>query len=85
MNAKETEAEWGEDKLRKYCPKFSKDDYMYGDYYSSKASWYRLAIHFCDPLERIKEGKKCKEENEIEEYFGKTLIGVDMSVQKPSL
>ena len=58
---------------------------MYGDYYSNKASWFRLALHYCDENERNSQGKECKERSEIEEYFKKTMMGLVGTYYTPSL
>ena len=31
-----------------YCPSFTEQDFLYGDFYSKRFSWTRLALHFCD-------------------------------------
>ena len=33
-----------------YCPEFSEDDVVYGNYYSEEYSFVRLAVHECDPM-----------------------------------
>ena len=71
--------------VRSYCPNFNDSHFLYGDYYSSKASWYRLAVHFCDENKRKAEGKECKEKSEIEEYFSKTIISLVGTFYTPSL
>ena len=43
-----------------YCPVWKDNDFLYGNYYSDKTAWYRLAMHECDPEERAKVGKTCK-------------------------
>ena len=58
---------------------------MYGDYYSSKASWFRLAVHYCDENKRKPLGKECKERSEIDDYFRETIIGLVGLTNIPSL
>lgn len=64
-----TKAIWKSNTIKKYCPQFSDSDFIYGDYFSEKFSWYRLVIHTCDLVERAAEGKTCKSPEEIDEYF----------------
>ena len=45
---------WQKANITKYCPDFSEDDYLYGDYIDKRFSWYRLAIHLCEEKERSK-------------------------------
>ena len=58
---------WAQSKY--YCPVFKEDDFLYGDYYSKKQQWYRLALHKCDIRERSKLGKGCADSLQIEKYF----------------
>ena len=51
-----------------YCPQFSDSDFMYGDYYSIKATWYRLVVHMCNTQERELEGKTCASLDEVEHF-----------------
>ena len=51
---------WSTNTTIKYCPFFSDQDFLYGDYYSEKASWYRLSVHTCDIEERKIQNKTCK-------------------------
>ena len=52
---------------KKYCPEYREGiDYLYGDYYSRRASWFRLIIHLCDPKERAKMDKECASVEESE-------------------
>jgi len=56
---------WDLGTVRKYCPNFDDSHFLYGDYESKKASWYRLGVHMCDPKARALIGKSCKSEEEI--------------------
>lgn len=78
-------AVWQSNGIKKYCPDFGDSDFIYGDYYSPKFSWYRLVIHSCDVKEREAKGKKCKTEEEIDEYFRQNIIGIDLISLKPGL
>ena len=35
-------------KQKYYCPVWKDGDFLYGDYYTPKTTWYRLAMHECD-------------------------------------
>ena len=59
--------------------------FIYGDFYSQKYSWMRLSIHLCDKTSRHAQNKTCEEQDKIEEYFAKTLVGVDLLHKVPSL
>ena len=76
---------WIDPNINKYCPNFTDEHFIYGDYYSSPGSWFRLAIQFCDPIERASQGKSCKSEDEIEEYFSNTLVGLYSNFHRPSI
>lgn len=67
------------------CPNWSNDDYLYGDYYSPKFSWYRLALHECDPIKRRQQGKKCASKRKINDYFTETLSNIMIQTIKPDL
>ena len=43
-----TDFDWSGKGVKYYCPQFSDNDFFYGNYYSKRFSWTRLAIHFCD-------------------------------------
>ena len=38
-----------------FCPDYRPNDIMKGNYYTEKYSWLRLAVHRCDPNEKILE------------------------------
>lgn len=78
-------AHWHNGGIRKYCPDFRDDDYIYGDYYSNKFSWYRLVIHTCNVKEREEQGKTCKSQEEIDAYFRKNIVGIDQTGLKAGL
>ena len=69
---------WRESSIKQYCPVYNETKhFLYGNFYTQKYSWMRLAMHFCDSSEearqeRIQAGKKhieCKTKNESIEYF----------------
>ena len=68
-----------------YCPAFSDYDFIYGDYESKIHSWYRLAIHFCDPEERKLQDKKCESRDDIETYMQQVLVSMKTIGNKASL
>ena len=70
---------------RKYCPYYGKNDYLYGDYYSDRFSWYRLVVHQCDSVARAKENKTCVTPEESEIYMSKRLLSADLVTLKPSM
>ena len=76
---------WQAQNITKYCPDFRKDDFIYGDYYSEKFTWYRLVIHQCDKEKREAKGKTCKPQDEVDKYFRKNIVGIDVSSLKPVL
>ena len=76
---------WSADTTIKYCPVFNSQDFIYGDYYSSKASWYRLAVHTCDIEERKALNKTCKPKEEIEHYIQNTIMALDFVTEKPGI
>lgn len=39
---------WTSTGVKNYCPSFSDDDFLYGNWYSKRFAWSRLAFHFCD-------------------------------------
>lgn len=45
----------------------------------------RLAIHECDEEKRALEGKKCASKEDIQEYFKRTIVDLQMFQTKPSL
>ena len=69
---------FGETNLKKYCPVFKDEDFLYGDYYEGKNSWLRLALHKCDEKKRAKYKEGCAKTSEIHEYFKKKVIAVDL-------
>jgi hypothetical protein len=71
---------WVAGGIRKYCPDFQKEDFIFGDYYSEKQSWYRVIIEACNP-----DIRKCKNQIEIDDYFEKTIVGFSLINEKPSL
>ena len=81
----EYDSAWSGDTVIRYCPDFSEKDFIHGDYYAEKASWYRLIIHTCDIEERKAMNKDCKNQTEIDEYFKKTIVGFDFINEKPGL
>lgn len=84
---------WRKSNVKQYCPDYGANDFLYGNYYSAKFSWLRLALHFCDDSaearkERLTAGKKhldCKSKEEINEYFAQNLIGLDVITEQPTL
>jgi len=44
---------WIDPAIKKYCPSFGDEHFLYGDHYSFPSSWYRLSLQFCDPIERV--------------------------------
>ena len=79
-----TDGVWINPAIKKYCPDF-RGLFIYGDYYATPASWFRLCLHVCSPEERALEGKECAPLDEIEDYFSKTLVGLYSSFYKASL
>jgi len=69
---------WQSSKIKNYCPDFGDTDFLYGDYYTSKYSWMRLSMHFCDIRERQKIGKTCKSIEESEAFFENNIVGMDL-------
>ena len=61
---------------KKYCPQKNDQHFFYIDYNKEVSSWYSLAIYMCNPDKRALIGKTCKFQDEIEEYFGKTIVWV---------
>jgi hypothetical protein len=41
----ETEFDWSSGSVINYCPNFSEDDFFYGNWYSKRFAWSRLALH----------------------------------------
>ena len=39
-----------------YCPVWKETDFLYGNLYEPKTSWFRLAMHECDAEKRAKVG-----------------------------
>ena len=78
---------------KKYCPQFNSTHFLYGGFYSTKYAWMRLVLHFCDDTQkaeelRKKQGKtyvKCKNKEEIKDYFAKNIIGLDANTDSPTL
>ena len=36
-----------------FCPNYTESDILFGSYYTQRYSWLRLAVHRCDPREKI--------------------------------
>ena len=43
---------WKADATR-FCPDYSDSDILFGSFYTERYSWLRLAVHRCDPREKI--------------------------------
>ena len=82
----ETEFDWSDGVVREYCPQFTDTDFFYGNWYSKRFAWSRLALHFCDDSpgaekKRKEAGKKhvkCKSKDEIQSFFKKTIVNLDV-------
>ena len=64
-----------------YCPDFSEKHYLKNDYNNIRSSWMRLALHECDPSKT----QKCASTSEINDYFNKNILSLQMKVVKPNL
>ena len=64
--------------LNTYCPDYSDDDFLFGDYTTEKRSYLVLAIHYCNQQKHDLEGKgvTCKSKEEIDEYMKHTIVGL---------
>ena len=68
-----------------YCPVWKNTDFLYGNLYTPKTSWFRLAMHECDSEKRAKVGKTCKSKEEIQDYFFRTILALEVLSVKPDL
>ena len=39
---------WRKSDVKQYCPDYSDHHFLYGNFYTKRFSWLRLALHFCD-------------------------------------
>ena len=63
---------WKKNRLKHYCTNFGEDHWLYGGFSAEKFSWMRLILHECDTNER----DDCASDSESQEYFEKTIIGI---------
>ena len=84
---------WRKSNVKQYCPDYDDGHFLYGNYYTTRFSWLRLALHFCDDtpegkLDRIQAGKQyidCKSREEIIDFFSSNIIALDMITESPTL
>jgi hypothetical protein len=62
-----------------YCPDWSNQHVMFSNWEKEKYTWFRLAVHKCDPERRALKGKTCASEDEINEYFNQYFFLMDVS------
>lgn len=63
-----------------YCPDWTKEDFLYGDYHNEKYSWYRVALHKCDKDKRI-----CEDDTAIDKYFRENILVIDLLTHSSDL
>ena len=39
---------WRKSNIKQYCPSYVNNDFLYGNFYTKRFAWMRLALHFCD-------------------------------------
>ena len=84
---------WRKSNVKQYCPDYDDGHFLYGNYYTKRFSWLRLALHFCDDtpegrLDRIQAGKQyidCKSREEIIDFFSSNIIALDVITEAPTL
>jgi hypothetical protein len=52
-----------------YCPEWKEEHQLFTNYNYERHTWFRIALHYCDPVERATEGKSCATVEESEEYL----------------
>ena len=67
-------------KFKRYCPDFQDHHYLKNDYYSDKSAWMRLILYECDKTKR-----ECASKSEINDYFAKTILELQINQVKPRL
>ena len=74
----------------KFCPKYGKNDILYGSFYTDKYAWLRLAVHRCDPNELVmKDGKEmnktCASREEQDKFFQENILAFQFNNTIPAL
>lgn len=77
---------WRKSDNKQYCPDYGDAHFLYGNFYTTRFSWLRLALHFCDDTpqgeeERRKAGRrhvKCAGRDRIMDYFASNIINLDV-------
>jgi hypothetical protein len=52
---------------------------MYTNYRETVSSWFRLAVHKCNPERRALKGKTCASEEEINEFFTQNIFAMQVA------
>ena len=73
-----------------YCPEFKSTDILKGSYYTKQYSWLRLAVHRCDPTEKVMidgrmRNKQCASRQEQDIFFENKVLTVLINKQEPNL
>ena len=80
---------WMASDFKRYCPVFDDDTFLYGNFFTARYAWMRIALHFCDDSEEAREerrkaGKKnvkCAKRDEILEYFASNIIYFEVTTE----
>lgn len=86
-------ASWRKSNVKQYCPDYSDGHFLYGNFYTERFSWLRVALHFCDDTVEGRAGREaagkkhvdCKSREEIIEYFASNIISLDIITESPTL
>lgn len=56
---------WRKSTVKQYCPKYDKQ-FLYGNFYTTRFAWMRLALHFCDDSEEARQERKAAGKKHVE-------------------
>jgi hypothetical protein len=62
-----------------YCPDWNDEHVMFTNYREAITSWFRVAVHRCNPERRALKGKTCASDDDINDFFSQNIFTMQVA------